>query len=135
MENTFEKLIINKAEELGQLIADSPERQNAMNANDKLFNDKEASALLDNYNNNRREAMDKLSDHEPTKEELEEFRRYMSEEFGKLAKNPVIAEYMEANKEYDSLVERVNAILTFYVTGQEAEGSCSGSCATCGGCR
>ena len=135
MENGYEKAIIKKAEELGELIAESPERQNAMNANDRVNNDREASAVLDNYNRNRREALNKLSDHEPTKEELEDFRNFMNEEFGKLIKNPVIAEYLEANKKYDSLVERVNAILTYYITGQEAEGSCSGSCSTCGGCR
>ena len=128
-------IIIEKAQELGTLIAESPEKLAAETAADRMNNDEEAVKLLATYNENRKAATAKLRDKEPTKEELEEYRNYVQEEFNKIAENKIISDYIEANKEFDLLVQQVNAVLSYFITGQEAEGgSCSGSCSTCGGC-
>ena len=127
-------IIIEKAQELGTFIAESPEKAAADAAVERMNNDEEAVMLLAKYNENRKAATEKLKDKEPTKEELEEYRDYLQAEFNKIAENEVISAYIEANKEFDLLVQQVNAVLSYFITGQEAEGGCTGSCATCGGC-
>ena len=56
-------------------------------------------------------------------------------EFEKIAKNPLIAEYLEANREFENMVNQVNAVLEYFITGQESsEGGCSGNCSGCSSC-
>lgn len=128
-------LIIEKAQELGTLIADSPEKLRATVAEEKMNNNEEATALLRQYNDNRKAATEKLRGKEPTKEDLEEFRNYVQTEFEKIVKNELIAEYIEASREFDNMVQQANAVLSYFITGQEgAEGGCSGNCSSCSSC-
>ncbi len=127
--------IIEKAQELGTLIAESPEKERVSVSGDKMNNDEEATTLLRQYNENRKAATEKLRGKEPTKEELEEYRNYVQAEFEKIAANPLIAEYIEASREFDNMVQQVNAVLSYFITGQEAaEGGCSGNCSSCSSC-
>ncbi|MBQ7960520.1 MAG: YlbF family regulator [Clostridia bacterium] len=129
--------IIEKAQELGSLIAESPEKERLVNAGDAMNNDEEATTLLRTYNENRKTATENLRGKEPTKEELEEYRNYVQAEFNKIAGNKLIAEYIEASKEFDLLVNQVNAVLSYFITGEEqasAEGGCSGNCSSCSSC-
>lgn len=131
----MENPIILKAQELGELIKESEIRKAAVEASDKMNNDETAVMLLANYNEIRRKETEKLREKEPTKEELETFRKVMQEEFEKIIKNDIIATYVAANKELDALVEQVNAVLAYYITGEEENGhSCGGNCSSCGGC-
>ena len=127
--------IIEKAQELGTMIAQSEEKQRADAAAAAMNNDAEATELLRKYNQNRQTATEKLRGKNPSKEELAEFKSYVQAEFDKIAENKLIAEYIEASKVFDSLVQQVNAVLSYFITGQEnGSGGCSGSCSTCGGC-
>ena len=129
--------IIEKAQELGTLIADSPENARVAAAADAMNNDEEATTLLRTYNENKKTATDNLRGKDPTKEDLENYRNYVQAEFEKIAGNKLIAEYIEASKEFDLLVQQVNAVLSYFITGQEqasGEGSCSGNCSSCSSC-
>ena len=129
--------IIEKAQELGTLIADSAEKNRLVDAETAMNNDEEAVNLLRTYNENRKKATESLREKEPTKEELENYRNYVQSEFEKIAENKLIAEYIEASKEMDLLVQQVNAVLSYFITGQEQEsagGGCSGNCAGCSSC-
>ena len=100
-------IIIEKAQELGTLIAESPEKAAAEIAADKMNNNEEAVMLLATYNENRKAATEKLRGKEPTKEELEEYRDYVQAEFNKIAQNQIISEYIEANKALICLCNRL----------------------------
>ena len=126
--------IMDAAEKLGRLIGESEEKKKAMETADALRNDAKASEIMMEYNSIRQKEMTRLQEKEPTKEELEEFQTLMQNEFKKLAENPVISAYIEANKEYDALVRRVNGVLGYYINGEETEQGCSGSCSSCSGC-
>ena len=41
-------------------------------------------------------------------------------------------EYIDAKKEFDAMVNQVNQMLNFYITGQDP--NCTHDCSTCGGC-
>ena len=127
--------IINKAQELGTMIADSEERIRMTNASDAMNSNEEAVELLRTYNDNRKAATEKLRGKEPTKEDLQEFKEYVQGEFEKIAGNKLIAEYIEASRDFDNMVQQVNAVLSYFITGQESgEGSCSGNCSSCSSC-
>ncbi len=132
---TARNVIIEKAQELGQLIAESPESTRVSTAADAMNSNDEAVNLLRTYNENRKAATEKLRETEPTKEQLEEYRSYVQAEFEKIVKNKLIADYIEASNEFENMVQQVNAVLSYFITGQEsAEGSCSGNCSGCSSC-
>ena len=127
--------IIEKAQELGTMIAESPESKRVSEASDKMNANEEAVELLKTYNENRKKATEKLRGTNPSKEELAEFKAYVQAEFEKAATNELIAEYIEASREFDNMVNQVNAVLSYFITGQEsAEGGCSGNCSSCSSC-
>ena len=129
--------IIDKAQELGTMIANSEERVRMTEASDKMNANEEAASLLRTYNDNRKAATEKLRGTNPTKEDLTEFKAYVQAEFEKVAVNPLISEYIEASREFDNMVSQVNAVLSYFITGQEqtqSEGGCSGNCSSCSSC-
>lgn len=129
--------IIEKAQELGSMIAESEESARLSAAAEAMNNDEEATNLLRTYNENRKTATENLRGTDPTKEDLENYRNYVQSEFEKIAGNKLIGEYIEASKEFDLLVNQVNAVLSYFITGQEqesAEGGCSGNCSSCSSC-
>ena len=127
--------IIDKAQELGTMIADSTERIRMTEAADRMNANEEAVELLRVYNENRKKAANELKGTNPNKEQIKKFQDYVQAEFEKVVKNPLIAEYIEASREFDNMVNQVNAVLSYFITGQEAsEGGCSGNCSGCSSC-
>ena len=127
--------IIEKAQELGQMIAESEERARVDETGMKMNADEEAVELLRVYNENRKNATDKLRGTNPSKEELEEFKAYVDAEFKKIVDNKLISDYIEASRDFDNMVNQVNAVLSYFITGQESsEGGCSGNCSGCSSC-
>jgi cell fate (sporulation/competence/biofilm development) regulator YlbF (YheA/YmcA/DUF963 family) len=127
--------IIEKAQELGQMIAESEERARVDETGMKMNADEEAVELLRVYNENRKNATDKLRGTNPSKEQLEEFKAYVDAEFKKIVDNKLISDYIEASRDFDNMVNQVNAVLSYFITGQESsEGGCSGNCSGCSSC-
>ena len=127
--------IIEKAQELGKMIAESAERAKIDETGTKMNADEEAVELLRVYNENRKNAADKLRGTNPTKEELEEFKAYADAEFKKIVDNKLIADYIEASRDFDNMVDQVHAVLNYFISGQESmDSNCSGNCSTCSSC-
>lgn len=131
-------IIIEKAQELGKLIAESEIKKEAVRAADEMNNDETAVLLLASYNQMRSEQLEKLKGTQPSKEEIADFKKLMDDEFKKIMTNDKIASYVAANKALDSLMEQVNAVMAFYISGGEDSqsgcSSCGGSCSDCKGC-
>ena len=124
--------IFEKARELGELIRSSETKKRSDETSRALLADDEAKGLIDNYNRIREEKMAEYSDKTPTKEEAQEVNDYLQRAFEKLTVNPIIKDYLEAARDYEMLLGRMDGILKHFIVGEQ-EG-CSGSCATCGGC-
>lgn len=122
--------IIEKTRELGELIQNSEEMKNVKNAEILQENNTEAQELLKEFNMQR---MNLARDMQNNKIPREEAVKKNNEAFDALLeKSEVIRNYIEAKKEFDSLVNQVNQILNFYITGQDP--NCTHDCSTCGGC-
>ncbi len=126
--------IIEKARELGQMLSECDEFKALKGAEEMQLSDPEAQELMMEYANTREALAKKASDTNITKEELESIQAEAQEAFNKLCTNKNITRYIEANKAFSTLIEQVNAIIAYYVKGEEQGGGCSGNCSTCGGC-
>lgn len=122
--------IFEKARELGALIQESELMKNAKNAEILQENDDTAQELMREYNTKR---LDLARDMQNGKITREEAVKQNNEAFDELLKkSDVIKKHIEAKQEFDGMVNQVNQILNFYITGQDP--NCTHDCSTCGGC-
>ena len=127
--------VIEKARELGMLIAESDEMKALKGAEELQLADKDAQELMMEYANTRERLTQKASKPDITKEEFEEISKEMEEAFASIMTNENIKRYIEANRDFKSLIDQVNSIIAYFVKGEEQGGSCSGNCSSCGGCQ
>ncbi len=127
--------IIEKARELGQMIADSDEIKALKGAEELQLADPAAQELMMEYANAREQAAKKAQDPNTTKESFEQIQNDMEKAFQKLMTNDNIKRYVEANNAFKMLIDQVNAIIAYYVKGEEQQGGCSGNCTSCQGCK
>ena len=126
--------IIEKARELGMMLADSDEMKALKGAEEMQLADPEAQVLMMEYANAREAAAVKAQNPDVTKEEFEQIQTDMEKAFAKLMTNENIKRYVEANNSFKSLINQVNSIIAYYVKGEEQQGGCSGNCSSCSGC-
>ncbi len=125
--------IMEKAKELGMLIKESEELKAYKEAEAAQLDDKEAVELMMEYHNTQEELAKEASDPDITKEKFEELNVRAQAAFGKIAKNKSIAAYIEAQQNFSNLMNQVNTILSYYITGEEESG-CTGNCSGCSSC-
>ncbi|MEE1013475.1 MAG: YlbF family regulator [Clostridia bacterium] len=123
--------IFEKAKELGELIAHSDIKKRADEANRALTADAEAVDLISGYNEKRQEKLEAFADKQPTAEEAQEVNEFLQAEFNKIAENATIREYIEANRDLESVLNQMDQIIKSSLSGGH---SCGGSCSSCSGC-
>lgn len=126
--------IIEKARELGQMLAESDEFKALKGAEELQLSDPEAQELMMEYANTRESLGKRATSGDATKEDFESIQKEAEQAFNKLLENQNIKRYLDANQTFKNLIDQVNAIIAFYVKGEQQSGSCSGNCSTCGGC-
>ena len=122
--------ILDKTRELGMLIQASEQMKNMKNAEILQANDDTAQELMKEYNLKR---LNLARDMQSGKISREDAVKQNNDAFDEIVeKSDSIKKYIEAKKEFDALVNQVNQILNFYITGQDP--NCTHDCSTCGGC-
>lgn len=122
--------VTQKARELGELIQSSEEMARVKQAEIAQEEDETAKELLKEFNMQR---MNLARDMQNGNISREDAVKKNNEAFDALlGKSAVIKEYIDAKREFDSMVNQVNQILNFYITGQDP--NCTHDCSTCGGC-
>ena len=122
--------IFEKTRELGELIQASEEMKKMKQAEAVQLADEEAQKLLGGFNLTR---MNLARDMQEGKIPREEAVKKNTEAFEQmLEKSAAIKEYVEAKKEFDAVISKINGLLNFYITGQDP--NCTHNCSTCGGC-
>lgn len=122
--------LLEKAHELGEMIQQSHEMQ-ALNAADAAqAADAEAQELLKAFNLKR---MNLVRDMQAEKITREEATKLNSDAFAEMVESSAtIKAYVEAKKDFDAVVQQINGVINFYITGQDP--NCTHDCSTCGGC-
>lgn len=126
--------ILQKAKELGMLIASSQEFAAVKATEEAQLADSEATALMMEYSNTQDELSKRASNPDISKEELEEIRTKSQKAFEKICENKNIKAYLDANRAFSGMIQQVNSIIGYFVKGGDSSG-CGGNCSTCGGCK
>lgn len=131
---------ITAARELGKAIQ-ADERYiaytAAKTAND---NDEELQNLIGEFNLKRQQLGLEMSKGADEKDEakIEEANKEMQKLYALIMQNEHMADFTMAKQGMDKLVNDINAIIGMCCDGEDPDtceiSSCTGSCATCGGC-
>ena len=131
------KEILELAQKLGQAIADSDEVKTFHEMEKIFYSDEEAQNVMNTYEEERAAMTVKAKEGGMTAENLQLFQTEMKKSMDKLMANATVREYLEAKSNFNDIVKKVNAIISFCIQGEEelaADGGCSGNCSSCGGC-
>lgn len=120
--------VVEKAKELGLMLAQSKEFIRMRTAEQAQIADPESQRLLQEYDEARRDLVQRASSENVTPEELQQIRDEMESEQEKLKTNSAIAEYLKAVSDFNNLMQDVNSAIAFYIS---PEGSCGGDCGGC----
>ena len=125
--------ILEKAKELGMMIAESDEFKKLKETEAIQLSDTTAQEMMARYNERQEELSQIASKSDLTKEEFEKLQLDAQAEFIKLCQNENIKNYLDANQSFSNLINQVNGIIAHFVRGEDQSG-CSGSCSSCKGC-
>ena len=128
--------IIEKARELGRLIQEEDSYKKLQDAQKNADADMELQRLIGEFNLKRMSINNEAS----KKEKLSKLNTEMREAYSQIMSNENMIAYNDAKAAFDVVANRVLAIVQQSAEGADPEtadysqSSCSGSCATCGGC-
>lgn len=122
--------VLEKARELGELIQQSEEMKKFKDAERAQSEDENAATLMQEYNVKRMNLARDMQNGKIERAEAVKENTLAFEEM--VGKCQTIKDYVEAKKEFDMLVQKMNQILNYYITGQDP--NCTHDCSTCGGC-
>ena len=129
--------IIEKARELGRLIQEEDSYKKLQDAQKNADADMELQRLIGEFNLKRMSINNEASKKERDQEKLSKLN---TEAYSQIMSNENMIAYNDAKAAFDVVANRVLAIVQQSAEGADPEtadysqSSCSGSCATCGGC-
>lgn len=121
--------VIEKTRELGEMLRDCEEMKAYKAAEDLQKADEFSQECMREFNANRLQLAREMQSGKLSREEAVEKNNEAYEAL--VEKAPLIKDYVAKKAAFDTLVQQVNQIINFYITG--STGGCSGSCSTCGG--
>lgn len=126
--------ILQKAHELGELLAACPELARYQEQEIAFQTDEAAQAAVAEYERKSAALSEEMHKASMTPEKLEAFRKQMNDNMAELTKNATAREYLEAKSSFNQVIVQVNEILGYHIRGEENSGGCSGHCSGCSGC-
>lgn len=131
--------IIEMTRELGKAIQQDDRYLNMQLAAQNCEDDAQLQDLIGDFNLKRLAINNETSGENTDEEKLRQLNDEMRRLYAQIMKNPNMTAYNMAREAMDALMQRVTAIITKSVEGEDPakadyEESCTGSCATCGGC-
>ncbi len=123
--------IIEKATELGLMIADSEQMSRLTKAEERIEMDERARALMTDYKLLQVEAARALRE-DSGKPVTEGINQRLAAKQREINDYGITKNYIEAKNEFDRLMSTINSVMIYAITGEEP---CStGGCGSCGGC-
>ena len=123
------------ARALGEAIVASEEYQNMQLCEKAAESDPAAAEAMGRYMELHAAVNQEMGHEEPDAEKIARLGREMDELQQALNALPAVEEMTAARQRFSGLMDQVNKILEFIITGDVQEGGgCSGNCGSCGGC-
>lgn len=125
-----------KTRELGDAIMQSEEYRAMKEAEDRAMKNPDAAAAMGDYMEARQKIEAILEKDNPDPEELKKLSAEMDACQQRLSLIEDVQALTKAREDFSGLIEQVNQVLKFIITGQmeEPKSGCSGHCGGCGGC-
>lgn len=124
--------IFEKARELGEAIIESEEYKQLKKAELEQEQDEEALNLLKEYSTVRTTLAAEIQKGDVSEERIAAIREELETAYEKMTTNDKITAYINAQRTFQAVIDQMNNILSFHITGK-MPGGCSGSCSSCGG--
>lgn len=101
--------------------------------------DKELQDLIGEFNLKRMAINNEASKEDKSEEKMKELNQEMRDAYANVMKNENMAKYQNSKMDIDQKVQRVLAIITNSVQGEDPDttdftDNCTHDCSTCGGC-
>ena len=124
-----------KTRELGDAIMQSEEYRAMKDAEDRAMKNPDAAGAMGEYMEARQKIESLLEKDNPDPEQLKKLSAEMDACQQRLSLIEDVQALTEARENFSGLIEQVNQVLKFIITGQmeEAKSRCSGHCGGCGG--
>ena len=126
-----------KTRELGDAIMQSEEYKAMKVAEDRAMANADAAAAMSQYMEARQNIEALLEKDNPDPEALKKLSAEMDQTQERLSLIDDVQALTEARENFSNLIEQVNQVLKFIITGQmtEPKSGCGGGCSGgCGGC-
>ena len=125
--------ILEKARELGEEIASSPELTQMSEAEIAMLNDTQATELVEEFNQKQRKYLDlKAQGAELDSAQVKEVEDLEK----KVMRNPLIVDFFRKQQNFERIIEQINEIISEAIAGgHNCSDGCSDDCCTsCSGC-
>jgi len=126
-------MILDKARDLGISLSQSPEFIRMQSARALLDSSEDVSSALNEYKQKQEELLELLSTESPNRIFVASLSRDAEALRTQLLDNPIFAEVLEAQDDFEKLMSQVNKEISACI-GTLNESSCSGTCSDCKGC-
>ena len=126
--------VIQKAQELAGVIAQSPEYIVLRATEDAAGQDAALTARFAQYDEIHRQIEEITLQKEPDFEKMDALTRELEEIQGQIKVQPMYQALQAARKQFSGMMAQVNAELSAVLNPGGNNGGCSGNCAGCSGC-
>lgn len=121
------------ARELGQAIVDSEEYKNMQICEKAAMSDPAVAQAMSRYLEAKEQLHTAMAN--GNADEIAHFGQEMDDAQQALNQMPAVDAMTNARQSFSELMNQVNHVLEFMITGEvEQSSGCSGNCASCGGC-
>lgn len=127
-------MVFEKTRELGQALLESETYKNMKAAEDKAMGNQEAAALMTQMLEHRSSIQEMMQATNPDPVALKRLSDEIDSIQEKLQMMDDIVELTQARSEFTNLINQINQVLQFIVTGRMDDGDCAGDCSACSGC-
>ena len=127
--------VLEQARLLAEAIAESDVYQKMHQCENDAMKDAEATRAIADFVEKRQKVESLLAEGNMDHSALAEASKAMEDAEKKVNEQPKVRAMQEARGEFTQMMNNVNQILRFIITGETEDNSgCSGSCESCGGC-
>lgn len=132
--------VLEATRQLGKAIQEDSRYAAFAAAKERNDQDEALQEAIGKFNLVRMSLDNELSKDEQNAEKVKQYNEELKQIYGKVMTNANMIAYNEAKSAMDQLLAMVNNVITQCVNGEdpetcEASAGCSGSCASCSGCR
>ena len=127
-------MIFQKTRELGEALLESEVYKRMKAAEEKAMHNQEAAQLMSDMLERRSNIQEMMHTPDPDPAVLKRLSDEMDEIQEKLQMMDDIVELTQSRSEFNGLINQVNQVLQFIVTGRMDDGECGGDCSSCSGC-